>query len=323
MLKRKALILFTVVAAAIVLIAYTNVAAQDGCIELKGFEICSKDCALTDGDKVVYNYDVTNIYGTREIKFIDIVVPASVVLGDCYVKKGKNYNCANVETWFNDRKVSNITYGPGLGAEEPSRFAAGITDGIVVRALIGKDLSEGQTVVFSVKFKNNSIGCGSTYVQLTSTPSSNYESNKTEGPFIALAKTVTSSSSWKCKNLGNFETPHGIVPVTMRYKKEPDGCKVNKDNIEFYANNPECVAGCNGLDDCYILPQGQGSKAFRNFCMGTGDNCNECMENSSGSPQEYWYWNNGQLRYSCFDLTGPGYACPTCCYTNASCAACN
>jgi hypothetical protein len=137
---------------------------------------------------------------------------------------------------------------------------------------------------------------------------------------------LTSSTSWKCKNLGNFQTSQGsIVPVTMRYKKEPDGCKVKHENITFYANNPACEVDCSSLPGCVTLPKGQGTKAFRNYCMGTavgdvGDSCNECMENESGSPQEWWYWNNNQLNYSCFDLANPpSYLCPAACYENAKC----
>jgi len=134
---------------------------------------------------------------------------------------------------------------------------------------------------------------------------------------------LTSSTAWKCKNLGNIQTPLGIVPVTMRYKKEPDGCKVKGENTYFYANNPECEVDCGSVPGCVTLPKGQGTKQFRRYCMGTtvGDGCDECMENESGSPQEYWYWNNGQLSYSCFDLANPagGYACPVACYANAKC----
>jgi len=134
---------------------------------------------------------------------------------------------------------------------------------------------------------------------------------------------VTVSSSWKCKNLGNIVTPQGTVPVTMAYLKEPDGCKVFKENVKVFANNPDCIVPCSEEDapGCVELPQGQGQKAYRKYCMGLGlNNCNECMENSSGSPQEYWYWNNGQLVYSCFDLTAfPTYACPGECYARAGC----
>jgi len=136
---------------------------------------------------------------------------------------------------------------------------------------------------------------------------------------------VTSSASDECKILGHYfdESKKVWVPVSMYLERELDGCKVKQENIVFYANNPECkpcesVLGCVVLESQSALPDPK-----RNYCMALdGPACNECVENESGSPQEYWYWNNGQLRYSCFDLTAPGYACPTCCYTNASCKQC-
>ena len=153
----------------------------------------------------------------------------------------------------------------------------------------------------------------------------------TRGPFpeyLDLSLRVTSSASTECKILGyHFDETNGIwIPTSMLIKREVDGCTVLSSNIHFFKNEPECqgdttctpgTAGCNLLQSVEASPNPD-----RNYCMALeGPECNDCVENESGSPQEYWYWNNGQLSYSCFDLANPagGYACPVACYANAKC----
>jgi len=136
---------------------------------------------------------------------------------------------------------------------------------------------------------------------------------------------VTPSTSEDCLNLGTYQNDQGeYVPVTMSIKKKSD-CTVELVDIYFFANDPACESSTTcklGTPGCKLLGTILAdADPNQNYCMALeGSDCNECVQNEEGSPQEYWYWNNGQLVYSCFDLAAPPfYRCPQECYDNAGC----
>jgi hypothetical protein len=144
---------------------------------------------------------------------------------------------------------------------------------------------------------------------------------------VDLSLKVTPSASEECKILGYYfdETNNVWIPVSMLLKREVDGCTVLSTNVYFFKNEPECQGDktCTpGTEGCNLLQKAEATPdPDRNYCMALdGPPCNDCVENESGSPQEWWYWNNNQLNYSCFDLANPpSYLCPAACYENAKC----
>jgi len=182
MLRRKALILFAVVAAIIALFAYTNAIAAD-CVALQGFEICTADpfYRVDLDNNVSFNYAVKRTSLKNELlSFIDILIPGSVDIGCSGKCLLENWNCLNIETRFDGQIVNNVTYDLKQGTPL-SRFGAGISDKRALRAIIGKQFTGSKA--FSVKFKNQASlpKSGFAYLQVTK-PINKYDSAKYRGP---------------------------------------------------------------------------------------------------------------------------------------------
>lgn len=205
--KRKALIMFMVVAASFALFAYTstNTEASGGlppdCVVLKGIGICPAENFYTTSESdngntnVTFNWTWQKVYGVGRTKFFDILGPDNIDPGICYGFFG-NRNCSNVEITYNGRRVGNSVYRSGAGAPEPSRFAAGIKDKNVFRAHIFRFVPR-YPVNFSITFKNQEEPPppGTTYGQLTRKSFFKFESDRLRGPGERTFDNVFQSSN--------------------------------------------------------------------------------------------------------------------------------